>query len=66
MHVSMIHTMTGSKIQNMHGHMIEKKRKAKYKQFEYFLYIYLCIHNMILSIMTIWWLSEIIDIIRKS
>jgi len=27
MHVSMIHTMTGSKIQNMHGHMIEKEKQ---------------------------------------
>jgi hypothetical protein len=27
----MIHTMTGSKIQNMHGHMIEKEKKNKTK-----------------------------------
>jgi hypothetical protein len=33
MNVFMIHTMTGSKIQNMHEYTIEKKkkRKAKYK-----------------------------------
>jgi hypothetical protein len=56
--VSMIHTMTGSKIQNMHGHIIEKRAKAKYKHVR----LVFCIRNMILSIRAI---GRLCKIIRK-